>query len=72
MTVGPVPTDKIYIQLSNTFILYMRLKAVFGPCEVSAKYQNTSDHLAWTAENGDPMQEVCISHRIPRAWEQQG
>ena len=36
------------------------------------KDRNTRDHLAWTIVTGDPMQEACISHSIPRAWEQQG
>ena len=27
-------------------------------------------HLVLTVGNGDPMREVCIPHRIPRAWEQ--
>ena len=27
--------------------------------------------LVWTAENGNPMDEVCILHRAPRTWEQQ-
>ena len=31
------------------------------------KYQNTRDHSAWTSENRDPMHEVCIPQRIPRA-----
>ena len=30
------------------------------------------DHLVWTAGTGVPMHGVCISHRIPCAWEQQG
>ena len=36
------------------------------------KDRNTRDHSAWTMGNGDPMHKVCISHRIPRAWEQEG
>ena len=48
------------------------LKAVFSRCEDVAKDQNTRDHLAWTAGNRDPMHEVCILHRIPRACEPQG
>ena len=37
------------------------------------KDQNARDHLVvvWTAGNGDPIHEVCIRDRIPRAWEQQ-
>ena len=46
---------------------YTRLKAVISHCEDVVEDQNTRDHLAWTAGNG-----VCIPHRIPRAWEQQG
>ena len=34
--------------------------------------RNTRDHLVRTARNADPMHEVCIPHRIPRAWKQQG
>ena len=34
--------------------------------------RKTRDHLVRTAENGDPMHEVCIPHMIPRAWEQRG
>ena len=30
------------------------------------------EHPVWTVGNGDPMQEVCIPHGIPRTWEQQG
>ena len=30
-----------------------------------------SDYLAWAIWSGDPMHEVCISHRIPRAWVKQ-
>ena len=32
--------------------------------------EKTRDHLVRTAGNGDPMYEVCIRYRIPRAWEQ--
>ena len=28
--------------------------------------------LVWTVGNGDPMHEVCIQHRISRAWELRG
>ena len=48
-------------------LLYSGLKAVFSRCADVAK-----DYLAWTIWKGDSMQEVCILHRIPRAWEQQG
>ena len=59
------------INLSFTLLLlYTRLKAVFSRCEDVAKKQNTRDHLAWTAGNGDPIHDVCIPHRVPRAWEQ--
>ena len=53
-------------------LLYTRLKAVLSRCEDVAKDQITRDHLVWAAGNGDPMHEVCIPHRIHRAWEQQG
>ena len=50
----------------------MGLKAVISRCEDIAKYRNTRDHLVRAAGKGYPMHEVCISHRVPRAWEQQG
>ena len=50
----------------------MWLEAVFSRCEDVAKDRNTRNYLAWTAGNGDPMHEVCIPHKIPRAQEQQG
>ena len=33
--------------------------------------RNTKEHLVWTARNEVPIPEMCISHRIPRAWEQE-
>ena len=56
------------VQLS---LLYSWLKAVFSQYRVVSKEQNTRDQLVWTARNEDPMHEVYIPHRIPRAWEQQ-
>ena len=54
-------------------LLYSGLNAaVFSQYRVVPKDRNTRDHLAWTARNGDSMQEVRILHRIPLAWEQQG
>ena len=41
-------------------LLYERLKEVFSRCEDVVKDQNTRDHLARPAGNGDPMHEVCI------------
>ena len=41
---------------------------------INTKYfkdRNTRDHLAWTIGVRGPVHEVCIPHRIPRAWEQQ-
>ena len=35
------------------------------------QFFSTRDHSAWNIWNGDPMQDVCIPHMIPRAWEQQ-
>ena len=29
--------------------------------------RKTKDNLVWTAGTGDPIYEVCIQHRIPRA-----
>ena len=52
-------------------LLYARLKVVFSRCEDVARDQNTRDQLAWAAENGDPIYEVCIPHRVHRAREQQ-
>ena len=49
----------------------MRLNAVFSRCEDIAKDQNTKDHLVWTAGNGGPMNEICIPHKVPRAWAHQ-
>ena len=37
-----------------------------------AENENPRDHLIFAAGNGDPVHEVCISHRIPRSWESQG
>ena len=45
---------------------------IFHQLAVHTKYCNARDHLTWTTGNGDPMYEVCITHRIPRAWKQQG
>ena len=42
------------------------------PAIKADSHRNTRDSLAWTAGFGDPMPGVCIPHRIPRAWEQQG
>ena len=36
------------------------------------KDRNIRNHVAWTIGNVDPMHGVCIPHRIPRTWEQQG
>ena len=35
-------------------------------------HRRSRDYLVQTAGNGDPVHNVCISHRIPCAWEQQG
>ena len=43
--------------------------ALYGSITKRRKYK---EHLVWTVGNGDPMHEVWIPHRIPRAWEQQG
>ena len=59
-----VPT--IIISISTRF------KVVFSRCEDVIRDQITRDHLTWTIGNGDSMHGVCIPHRIPRAWEQQG
>ena len=53
-------------------LLYTKLKEVFSRYVDVARDRNTRDHSAWTAGNVDPMHGVCILHRIPRAWEQQG
>ena len=45
-------------------IINTRLDAVLGQYELFTD-RNTSEHLAWTIGNGDPMHEVCISHSIP-------
>ena len=45
------------------------LKAVLSQYELFID-QNTRDHLARTTGNGDPIHEVCMPHRIPRAWQQ--
>ena len=61
--------------VEETFVLLTlqdkSLKTVFSRCEDVAKKQNARDHLAWAIENGDHTHEVCIPHRIPRAWKQQ-
>ena len=60
----PLMTDHYYYYYSKVqldiLLLYTGLKTVFSRCENVAKDQNTRDHLAWTAGNGDPMHEVCI------------
>ena len=38
----------------------------------SLQKQNTRDHLAQTLGNGDPIYEVCVAHRTPRAWNSKG
>ena len=35
--------------------------------EMMKEDRNTRDNLVWTAGNGGPMQEICMTHRIPRA-----
>ena len=45
--------------------------AVLGQYELCID-PNTRGHLVWTIGNGDPMHGMCIPHRIPRTWEQQG
>ena len=37
-----------------------------------AKDRNTRDHLAWIAGKRSLMHGVCIPHRIPSAYTQQG
>ena len=55
------------------YILFIStgLKAVLGQYDLFTD-RNTRDHLAWTIGNGDSMHGMCIPHKIPRAWEQQG
>ena len=45
------------------------LKAVLGQYGLFTD-RNTRDYLAWIIGNGDTIHEVCIPHRIPRAWEE--
>ena len=53
-----------------SLLLNSGLKTVFSSCEDIPKDRSTRYHLALAAENGDPMHEVCIPYKIPRAWEQ--
>ena len=58
---------------SNILILlYTRHKGLQS-LRCVAKDRNTrGTSILWTVGNGDPMHGACISHSIPRAWEQQG
>ena len=65
-----------YVYLNNlSSILFKRLVllliSVIDPIgrSIANSPRNTKDHLAWTIDNGDPMHEVCIAHKIPRAWQ---
>ena len=49
--------------------IIIKIKAVlFHAIKHDPKRQDTRDHSEWTIGNGDPMNGVCISHGIPRAW----
>ena len=60
------------LQETTTLLLYTRLKAVFRRYKDVVKDRNTRDYLAWIIANRDPMHDVCITHSITRAWEQEG
>ena len=64
------PLGPATVQGTPMLVLYTRPKAVFDRRQDVAKDQNTRNNLIWTAEKRNPMHEVCIPHKILRAWEQ--
>ena len=64
--------DKVSQGSLLSLLLLVSLKQSFSTRQrMILKGQYTRDHSTWTIGNGDPMQEVCTQHNIPRAWEQQ-
>ena len=70
MIIRRIYVSQINIEQLLLFLLVPTgLKVVLGQYELFTD-RNTKHYSAWTTRNGDPMHEVCVPHRIPRAWEQ--
>ena len=65
-----IPCNR-FMDITETFgfklvflLLYTRLQAVISHCIDVANVRNTSEYIAWTMGNEDPMHEMCIRYSL--------